>query len=74
MATFVLVHGGGDGGSCWNRLSPQHAERRARQLDADQLFEIDIGHDLMITEPAALADMLAQAAAKPATLLAEAEA
>jgi pimeloyl-ACP methyl ester carboxylesterase len=35
---------------------------RERCYDADRLFEIDTGHDLMITEPRALADMLLQLA------------
>jgi hypothetical protein len=32
------------------------------QLDGDRNFEIDTGHDLMITEPKAIADMLLQVA------------
>ena len=45
MATFVLVHGGGHGGSCYRRTTPLlHAA----------------GHDLMLTEPRRVADMLLQ--------------
>jgi hypothetical protein len=38
-------------------------EKRKGQMDGDLNFEIDTGHDLMITEPKALADMLLQVAA-----------
>jgi hypothetical protein len=36
---------------------------RARQLDGVRNFEIDTGHDLMITEPGAVAEMLFEIAA-----------
>ena len=50
--------------NCSQALRSSEAGARERQLDGDQLFEIDTGHDLMITEPRAVADMLLQAAAK----------
>ncbi|MFD2428273.1 hypothetical protein ACFSUK_08830 [Sphingobium scionense] len=37
-------------------------EARARQLDGHRNFEIDTGHDLMITEPDAVATMLLEVA------------
>ncbi|CAN7578443.1 alpha/beta hydrolase [Phenylobacterium sp. LjRoot225] len=49
--------------NCTQALRSSVPDARERQLDGDQLFEIDTGHDLMITEPAAVADMLLQAAA-----------
>ena len=49
--------------NCTQILAVRDEESRARALDADLLFEIDTGHDLMITEPRAVADMLLQAAA-----------
>ena len=39
-----------------HKLRP--AETRARYLAGDRVWEIDAGHDLMITEPDAVADML----------------
>lgn len=36
---------------------------RARRLDGGRNFEIDTGHDLMITGPRAMADMLLKDAA-----------
>jgi pimeloyl-ACP methyl ester carboxylesterase len=48
--------------NCTAALKSSVPEARARQLDGDQLFEIDTGHDLMITEPRAVADMLIEAA------------
>jgi pimeloyl-ACP methyl ester carboxylesterase len=48
--------------NCTQALRSSTPEARARQLDGDQLFEIDTGHDLMITEPRAVADMLLRAA------------
>jgi pimeloyl-ACP methyl ester carboxylesterase len=38
------------------------AERDARARQADRVFEIETGHDLMITEPRRVADMLLQLA------------
>jgi pimeloyl-ACP methyl ester carboxylesterase len=39
-------------------LRGSEPDRRQRQLAADRAWEIDTGHDLMITEPVAVADML----------------
>ena len=54
MATYVLMHGGGHGGWCYQRVA------RAK----GHLWEIDIGHDLMITESAAVADALVEVATR----------
>jgi pimeloyl-ACP methyl ester carboxylesterase len=48
--------------NCTASLAMSTPERRAGQLDGDRNFEIDTGHDLMITEPKAVADMLLQIA------------
>ena len=48
--------------NCTAALAASEPERRARQVDGDRSFEIDTGHDLMITEPAAVAAMLLQVA------------
>jgi pimeloyl-ACP methyl ester carboxylesterase len=48
--------------NCTASLGMSTPERRAGQLDGDRNFEIDTGHDLMITEPKAVADMLLQIA------------
>ena len=48
--------------NCTVSLGMSTDERRARQLDGDRNFEIDTGHDLMITEPKAVAEMLLQVA------------
>jgi pimeloyl-ACP methyl ester carboxylesterase len=39
-------------------LSRRPPERASRAFDADNVWEIDIGHDLMITEPHAVAELL----------------
>lgn len=49
--------------NCTQLLAISNDAKRARQLDADHLFEIDTGHDLMITEPRRVADMLLEVAA-----------
>ena len=49
--------------NCTPLLNVRNPESRSRVLDADLLFEIDTGHDLMITEPRAVADMLLEIAA-----------
>lgn len=49
--------------NCTEALANSPPDRRARQLDGDRDFEIDTGHDLMITEPRAVADMLIEIAA-----------
>jgi len=48
--------------NCTASLAMSTPERRAGQLDGDRNFEIDTGHDLMITEPKAVADLLLQMA------------
>jgi hypothetical protein len=50
--------------NCTASLAMSTDEKRKRQLDAEHLFEIDTGHDLMITEPRKVADMLLQVAGK----------
>ena len=50
--------------NCTASLTISNPEKRARQLDAEHLFEIDTGHDLMTTEPHKVADMLLQVAGK----------
>jgi pimeloyl-ACP methyl ester carboxylesterase len=45
--------------NCTETLSRRPPERQALAYDADQVFEIDTGHDLMITEPEQVADLLA---------------
>jgi pimeloyl-ACP methyl ester carboxylesterase len=50
--------------NCTVSLAMSSAESRARQLDGDKNFEIDTGHDLMITEPQALADILLHVAGR----------
>jgi pimeloyl-ACP methyl ester carboxylesterase len=49
--------------NCTPILAMRPEEMRKRVLDADLVFEIDTGHDLMITEPRAVADMLLKVAA-----------
>jgi len=44
--------------NCVETLSRRPPERQGRAYDADRVWEIDTGHDLMITEPRAVADML----------------
>lgn len=44
--------------NCTPSLRVRDDAGRARMLDADQVFEIDTGHDLMITEPGAVAEIL----------------
>ena len=46
--------------NCTPSLVNSPDDARARQLDGDRNFEIDTGHDLMITEPDAVAAMLQQ--------------
>ena len=48
--------------NCTASLAMSTPERRSGQLDGGRNFEIDTGHDLMITEPKAVADMLLQIA------------
>ena len=49
--------------NCTAALQGSSPEARARQLDGDLNYEIDTGHDLMITEPRKVADMLLEIAA-----------
>ena len=44
--------------NCTETLSRRPPERAGRAFEADRVWEIDTGHDLMITEPRAVADML----------------
>lgn len=48
--------------NCSERIRTQEGAWRERLLDAERVWEIDAGHDLMITEPAAVAGMLLQLA------------
>ena len=49
--------------NCSSSLAMSSNEKRARQTDGDHLYEIDTGHDLMITEPVKVAAMLLEVAA-----------
>ena len=44
--------------NCTATLRVRPAERRQRAFQAERVWEIDTGHDLMITEPKAVAEML----------------
>jgi pimeloyl-ACP methyl ester carboxylesterase len=44
--------------NCTPSLANSPDEARARQLEGDRNFEIDTGHDLMITEPDKVAEIL----------------
>ncbi|MBK8994066.1 MAG: hypothetical protein IPM40_21640 [Gammaproteobacteria bacterium] len=44
--------------NCTESLARSNAEASHWQLDAEHTREIDTGHDLMITEPVKIADML----------------
>ena len=46
--------------NCTPTLKAKPAATRAEALDADRVWEIDTGHDLMITEPEKTADALLQ--------------
>ncbi|MCB2080086.1 MAG: alpha/beta hydrolase [Novosphingobium sp.] len=48
--------------NCTQALQNSSDEARARQIDGDRNYEIDTGHDLMITEPRAVADMFLEIA------------
>jgi pimeloyl-ACP methyl ester carboxylesterase len=48
--------------NCTPTLKMKPAETRAEALDAERVWEIDTGHDLMITEPEATAAMLLELA------------
>ncbi len=49
--------------NCTETLGRRPPERAGRAYEADRVWEIDTGHDLMITEPAAVAEMLERLAA-----------
>lgn len=44
--------------NCTETLARRPPEKRHRALEADNVWEIDTGHDLMLTEPEAVAEML----------------
>ncbi len=44
--------------NCKETVALRPPERAGRAFEADRVWEIDTGHDLMITEPEAVADML----------------
>jgi pimeloyl-ACP methyl ester carboxylesterase len=44
--------------NCTETLSRRPPDRQARAFDADNVWEIDTGHGLMITAPTAVAEML----------------
>jgi pimeloyl-ACP methyl ester carboxylesterase len=48
--------------NCTNTLMQRPAVTSSRWLTADRVWQIDTGHDLMLTQPAAVAEMLARAA------------
>jgi hypothetical protein len=48
--------------NCTASLRHSSDADRARQLDGHRIFEIDTGHDLMITEPRKVTDMLLELA------------
>jgi pimeloyl-ACP methyl ester carboxylesterase len=48
--------------NCTLSLAMSKGDARERQMDAERLFEIDTGHDLMLTEPRKVADMLLEVA------------
>ncbi|HEX7856533.1 MAG TPA: alpha/beta fold hydrolase [Sphingobium sp.] len=48
--------------NCTPSLQNSEPDARARQTDGDRNFEIDTGHDLMVTEPRKVADMLLEVA------------
>jgi pimeloyl-ACP methyl ester carboxylesterase len=48
--------------NCSPTMQMRGPDARAEALDADRIFEIDTGHDLMITEPEQLAKMLLELA------------
>ena len=60
MATYILVHGGGHscGGTVITGVADRAGARIATLVYLDADHEIDTGHDLMLTEPDAVADLL----------------
>ncbi len=51
--------------NCTHTLTVRPDETRHRWLNADRVWEIDTGHDLMLTEPEQVAAMLARLSAAP---------
>jgi hypothetical protein len=49
--------------NCTSTLKSRPPERRERAFQAERVWEIDTGHDLMLTEPQAVAEMLLRLAA-----------
>jgi pimeloyl-ACP methyl ester carboxylesterase len=49
--------------NCTSTMRARTGQARGRALDADRVWEIDTGHDLMITEPEGVADLLLKLAA-----------
>jgi hypothetical protein len=45
-------------------LRNSQSRGNTRQTEGDRNYEIDTGHDLMITEPRAVADMLIEIASR----------
>jgi len=56
MAMYALVHGGGHDGWCYQKVARARSEGR--------LWEIDTGHDLMISAPKEVAAALEEVAAR----------
>jgi pimeloyl-ACP methyl ester carboxylesterase len=52
--------------NCTQSIARSSAVDRARQQDGHRNFEIDTGHDLMLSEPRRVTDMLLEIAAAPA--------
>jgi pimeloyl-ACP methyl ester carboxylesterase len=50
--------------NCTESLRSSQSRGNSRQTEGDRNYEIDTGHDLMITEPRAVADMLIEIAAR----------
>ena len=48
--------------NCTDRLKYVEGVWRERPLDGERVWEIDTGHDLMISEPQALTEMLLKVA------------
>jgi hypothetical protein len=59
--------------NCTPTLKGRTEQRLAIALDPDRVWEIDTGHDLMISEPRAVAEMLLTVAALPPRATQDAE-
>jgi pimeloyl-ACP methyl ester carboxylesterase len=78
MTTYVLVHGGGHGGWCYQwvarllrsaghevytpTLTTRDPELMKEARARGRLWDVDTGHDLTITEPDQVAEALLQVA------------